>query len=153
LRPGGRASLDEVLPQVASRVGARTLVLVVSDFMEEPERWGPMLAALRQRRVDLRAFHVYDARELSMDEGDPVRFRSPEDGRRLPVDPRSIREAFQEEVRRYFADIRGILARERAQHLPVAAGADIAEVLAALLAAWPLAGPVGLGGPGFGGGR
>lgn len=138
LRPAGRAGLDAVLHEVGARLGPRSLVLLVSDFMEEPSTWGRSLAALRRRRADVRALHLYDPRELTFDGGDPVRLRSPEDGRHLPVDPRAVRPAFEAELERYFGEVRAALAAERAQHLAVPAGADLAEVLAALLAASPL---------------
>jgi uncharacterized protein (DUF58 family) len=114
LAPGGTADLHQAIAKVAPRLRRRSLVLLVSDFMEEPSRWAPALAALARRRTELRAFHVLDRRELSLDYDNAALFYSPEDGERLEVDPllhaeefARVRDAWMLEVRQGLQAHRG----------------------------------------------
>jgi uncharacterized protein (DUF58 family) len=129
VRPAGRAGLDGLFRDVGARLGTRTLVAVVSDFMEEPSGWADAVAALVQNRVDLRAFHVYDPVELSLGYDQPLRLRSPESGELVPIDPDAARGPFGEVVRGYFEEVAHAVRVRRGRHLLVPADADLVSVL------------------------
>lgn len=129
LRPGGRAGLDALLRELGGRLPRRSIVTLVSDFMEEPGAWGPSLGALGRRRVDLRAMQVYDAREFALQLGGPMRLFSPEGGPVRPLDPDAIREAFAQERERFLAEVRGAFAAWRGQWQLVEARADLVPAL------------------------
>lgn len=134
LAPAGRASLDQGIRELGSRIQRRSLVILLSDFMEEPSVWGPALLALGQRRADVRAIHLYDRREWALDYREPMRFFSPEGGEVLPVDPGGAREAFREVVEEYLGEVREALARTRGHHLLAASDEPLDRVLARVLA-------------------
>ncbi len=129
VRPAGRAGLDALFRTVGGRLGTRTLVAVLSDFMEEPAEWTAALAALVRNRVDLRAFHLVDPDELRLGYDAPLRLRSPESGEELPVDPVATREAFGAVVDGWFAEVSDAVRARRGVYTRVSAGADLAEVL------------------------
>ena len=133
VRPAGRAGLDGLFRDVGAQLGARSLVAVVSDFMEEPAGWGASLAALTRKRVDLRAFHVWDPAELELRYGAPLRLRSPETGAEIPVDPTAARTAFAGVVQEYFDEVRSAVHARRGRWYAVPADADQARVLARFL--------------------
>ncbi len=133
LAPSGRASLDRGLRELGARVQRRSLVILVSDFMEEPALWGQAMLALGRRRADVRAVHLHDAREWALDYPDPMRFFSPEGGEPLPLDPSGAREAFKDVVAEYLAEVRASMARTRAQHQLVATSEPLERVVAAVL--------------------
>lgn len=135
LRPAGRADLASGLRDVGARLGRRALVVLVSDFMEEPERWAPAMSALGQRRADIRAVQLFDRRELELDYDEPIRFTSPEGGESLPVDPVGAREAFHEVVEEYLAEVRAAFARMRGHHLLVGTHEPLDRVIARVLRA------------------
>lgn len=134
VRPAGRAGLGPALREVGGRLGSRSLVAVVSDFMEDPAAWAPELAALTRQRVDLRAFQVYDRDELELAGAEPVRLRSPETGDELPVDPVAARAAFLEVRDAWLTELDRAFAAHRGLRSPVAAGEDLGPVLARFLA-------------------
>lgn len=134
VRPAGRAGLDTLFRDVGARLGLRTLVAVVSDFMEEPQAWTPSLSALVRNRVDLRAFQVYDRAELGLRWDAPLRLHSPESGMEIPVDPAAARGLFTAEVERFFAEVRAAVLGRRGRYLGVAAGEDLAPVIARFVA-------------------
>jgi uncharacterized protein (DUF58 family) len=133
VRPAGRAGLDGLFRDVGAQLGARSLVAVVSDFMEEPAGWGGSLAALTRKRVDLRAFHVWDPAELELRYGAPLRLRSPETGGEIPIDPTAARTAFAGVVQEYFDEVRSAVHARRGRWYAVPADADQARVLARFL--------------------
>ncbi len=117
LRPAGRADLGEGLQALGQRLRRRSLVVLVSDLMEEPSEWGPALSALSARTADLRVVHLYDPREFALDFPDAGRFWSPEGGDPLPIDPAAAKSPFQEVVSEYLDEVRGTLGSWRAQHV------------------------------------
>ncbi len=133
VKPAGRAGLDELLRTVGARLGLRTLVAVVSDFMEEPETWAGSVAALVRHRVDLRAFQVYDRAELALEGAEPVKLRSPETDAELPVDPVAARAHFLEVRDAWLAEVDRAVRRHRGIRYEVAAGADLTPVVAQFL--------------------
>lgn len=118
LRPGGQARLGQGLSALGPRLRRRSLVLLVSDFMEEPAGWVDALTTFAQRRTDLAAFHVMDRRELSLDYERPMIFHSPEGGEELPVDPVGAAGEFREVLRQWMGEVRGGLAQHRGRYYP-----------------------------------
>ncbi len=133
VRPAGRAGLDQLLRTVGDGLGLRTLVAVVSDFMEEPETWAASVAALVRHRVDLRAFQVYDRAELALEGNEPVRLRSPETDDELPIDPVAAREGFIAVRDAWQAEVDQAVKRHRGVRYDVPAGADLTPVVARFL--------------------
>lgn len=134
VRPAGRAGLDTLFRDVGPRLASRSVVVVISDFMEEPATWTSSLSALIRHRADLRAFHVFDPVELELRYDSPLRLRSPETDGELPVDPGAARELFTQVVGEYFAEVRDAVHARRGRHYPVAADADLTPLLARFLA-------------------
>lgn len=134
VRPAGRAGLGNLFRDVGARLGLRTLVAVVSDFMEEPATWTPALSALVRNRVDLRAFQVYDRAELGLRFDAPVRLHSPETGAEIPVDPVAARGLLAAEAESFFAEVRSAVLARRGRYLPVPAGDDLAPLIARFVA-------------------
>ncbi len=133
VRPAGRAGLDTLFQAVGPKLAARSIVAVVSDFMEEPASWVGSLAALVRQRADLRALHVYDPAELELRYDAPLRLRSPETDGEVPIDPDAARAQFSEVVREYFEEVRTAVHTRRGRHADVPVGVDLALILANFL--------------------
>lgn len=111
VRPAGRADLADTLVRVASRVRRRSVVVVVSDGMEEPSAWLPALQAFARRGADLRFVHVWDRGELTLDGASPALFYSPEGGEDLAIDPVGARAELAEVVEGWLSEVRdGVVA-------------------------------------------
>jgi hypothetical protein len=129
VRPDGRAALGALFADVGARLGPRSLVAVVSDFMEDPAEWTGALGALVRNRVDLRALHVYDPVELSLAYDAPLRLRSPESGEDLPIDPSAARGPFEEVVRSYFDEVATSVRARRGVHMRSPVDGDLSHLL------------------------
>jgi uncharacterized protein (DUF58 family) len=132
-RPAGRADLQAGLSKLGTRLRGRSMVVLVSDLMEEPDSWGPSLSVMLGRKVDVRVVHLHDSREWDFDLGAPALFRSPEGGPALAEDPDEVRAAFLAERDAYLRQVEGWLGRARGRHLLAPTDQPMAPVLARLL--------------------
>ena len=129
LRPAGQARLGTAFQELGQRFQRRSLVVLVSDLMEDPASWGPSLTALGRRQVDLRVVQPYDPQEWALDYRESVRFQSPEGGAALPLDPVGARAMMGEVVGEYLAEVRGWLARNQALHVLTPTDAPLEQAL------------------------
>ena len=72
LQPGGETRLAESLHQLAEILTRRGIVVVISDFYDQPDRLQEAFQHLRFKGHDLVAFHVLDQNELDFDFREPV---------------------------------------------------------------------------------
>ena len=117
VRPGGRAGLSGTLGPIADQTRRRSLVVVVSDLMEEPESWLREVRAFAGRRTDFAAIQVADRTELGLSFDVPAIFVSPEDGSTLAVDPVGAAAEFSEVVEAFFNEVRGGIRQEGGRHI------------------------------------
>lgn len=137
LRAGGRAELGQAMTLVGGHVRRRSLVLLLSDFMEETEGWVPQLSALTRRKTDVVALHVLDRRELELDFEDPALFFSPEGGDVLPLDPHGAREEFLVVRDDWMSEVRGGLVRHGARYYPAWTDEPLHKLLRRVLGGLP----------------
>jgi uncharacterized protein (DUF58 family) len=100
--PGeGMTALAQGLLAVARRVKRRSLMVVLSDLVDEP---APTLAALRALTFgghELVVFHILDAAERYLDLSGPVVLEDPETGARVATHADAIRAAYRQRLDRF----------------------------------------------------
>jgi uncharacterized protein (DUF58 family) len=109
-RPG---SLREPLHKMAEHFGRRGVLVVISDFYEDPEAVVDAVTPLRFRGNDIVVFHVLDPAELEFGFSDAQAFEDLETGDQLPVVPDALRReyialvnAHTEALRQKFSEVR-----------------------------------------------
>ncbi len=88
------AGLDELL----ERMRRRSLVVVISDLLTDEEPVLAALSRLRSRPAEVVLLHVLSPEELRFGYKEASRFVDPEDGRELPADPESVRDAYNRQL-------------------------------------------------------
>jgi uncharacterized protein (DUF58 family) len=83
--PGNISHLEAALERVERTLKRRTMLFVVSDFMDADSKWAEPLGRLAQRH-DVIAVHVSDPAERELPNVGGVRFRDPESGNEVWVD-------------------------------------------------------------------
>ncbi|WP_153557558.1 DUF58 domain-containing protein [Roseimaritima sediminicola] len=113
LQPSGTTDLPACLAQVAAMLQHRSLVMLFSDLLGEPEPVFSALARLRHAGHDVILFHVLDEAEVRFPYEGSVQFEDPETGETVSVDATGFREdylanlnEFQEAYRRKCSDLR-----------------------------------------------
>src|SRR5512140_2561868 len=88
--PGRAGALGPPLGKVAEHFKRRGIVILISDFYEEPEAVLEAIKPLRFLGNDLMVFHLFDPAEIHFDYADPSTFSDVETGEELPVVPEGI---------------------------------------------------------------
>ena len=101
LSPGRTTDLAATLHRVAAKIPRRGLVIVISDLFDDPERIATSLQHLRHARHQLVMIHVLDRGEMELNYNRPVTFEDMEDGTRLQIDPKLIRDDYRREVQAF----------------------------------------------------
>jgi uncharacterized protein (DUF58 family) len=132
--PGGLTSLAQSLESLAELIPARSLVVIASDFYEEPARLAAALQRLRYDHHDIIGLHVLDPVEIDFDLDDQGVFVDAETGWRLKMDAAAVRKGYLErfgkfcnELDELFRSLGGEAMRLRTDQPPMRA---LAEYLA-----------------------
>jgi uncharacterized protein (DUF58 family) len=100
-KPQGESNIVQTLHEFAERIQKRSLVIVISDFLTEPEPLLECFKHLKFHKHDVAAFHLLDRQEYDFDFSRPIRFVDLENGSDLITDPTVLREAYREAVQDY----------------------------------------------------
>jgi uncharacterized protein (DUF58 family) len=95
-RPG---RLPEPLTKMAEHFKRRGLLVLISDFYEEPDAILEAIKPLKFLGNDLIVFHVLDAAELDFGYDDASSFEDLESGEQMPVVPQSLAREYQSLIR------------------------------------------------------
>jgi len=101
LQPKGATDVAKSLTQVAAMLRHRSLVMIFSDLLTDPEPVWQALRRLRHRGHDVILFHIFDEAEVAFPFQGVVEFEEPETESRIQVDASSLRQDYLEEVARF----------------------------------------------------
>ena len=99
LRPARPGQLAPAMKKLAEHFARRGLLVVVSDFYEEPQAVLDAIAPLRFRGHDMIVFHLLDRAELEFDFEEASAFEDLESGEQIPVVPQTLREEYKKMIR------------------------------------------------------
>jgi uncharacterized protein (DUF58 family) len=99
LKPGRPGNLKGPLHKLAEHFGRRGVLVIVSDFYDDPEAILEAVSPLRFRGQDLIAFHILDPTELEFGFTDAQPFEDLESGEQMPVVPEAFREEYRSLVK------------------------------------------------------
>jgi uncharacterized protein (DUF58 family) len=111
LQPGTRSDVGRPLHQLAEALLKRSLVVLISDLLDDP---APVIKGLRHlkfRGTDVVVFQVLDPNELTFPFRGASRFKDLENADEVTADPESVRTAYLRELAsltlRYDRELRG----------------------------------------------
>jgi uncharacterized protein (DUF58 family) len=99
IKPGGQGNLELPLKKLSEHFRRRSIVVLISDFYEEPERVLYAVSQLRNRGNDIIAFHILDSAELEFPYDGAMSFEDLESGERLPVVTDYLRDQYRSMIR------------------------------------------------------
>ncbi len=94
VQPGHQTDLCASLGKVAEFLRRRSIVAVISDLYEDPERLSGAFRRMQFGRNDLMVFHVLDPNELTPDLGDASVLEDVETRDRLEISPAQARTEY-----------------------------------------------------------
>lgn len=101
LQPTGETDVARSLHEIAAMLKHRSLVMVFSDLLAEPEPIFRSLRQLRHRGNDVILFHILDEAEVNFPFDGTTEFEDPETKETVTVDAAHYREDYQAEVEKF----------------------------------------------------
>ncbi|MBM3122821.1 MAG: DUF58 domain-containing protein [Chloroflexi bacterium] len=99
--PGEDTRLTPALEQVAGRLKRRSILVVLSDLLDEPEEVLRALAYFRHRGHDVIVLQLLDPEELHLDYRGTITFEDLETADRMSLEVAGVREPYLAELRRF----------------------------------------------------
>jgi uncharacterized protein (DUF58 family) len=124
---GAADHLAEILPR-------RSLVVVLSDLLDDRADALKRILSLRQRKNDVAVFHLVDPAELTFPFDDPTLFLDMEGERRVEVNAREIRQSYLEEFGAFLEGVKRACAEADVDYERVRTDERLDEVLLRFLA-------------------
>jgi uncharacterized protein (DUF58 family) len=117
LKPGTKPGrLKEPLHKLAEHFGRRGVLVVISDFYDDPQTIVEAVTPLRFRGNDIIVFHVLDPTELEFGFNDAQPFEDLETGEQMPVVPEAFREEYRSLVQAHILALQQAFAAVRVDY-------------------------------------
>lgn len=105
-QPGEKTDIAAVLQDLTDRIRKRGLVIVISDFLDDPEKILQGIQVLRHRRHDVIVMHVLDTYEVEFPFDTMTKFEGLEGLGERVANPRALRKAYLAELESYLEKIK-----------------------------------------------
>jgi uncharacterized protein (DUF58 family) len=117
LKPGTKPGrLKEPQHKLAEHFGRRGVLVVISDFYDDPQTIVEAVTPLRFRGNDIIVFHVLDPTELEFGFNDAQPFEDLETGEQMPVVPEAFREEYRSLVQAHILALQQAFAAVRVDY-------------------------------------
>jgi hypothetical protein len=113
MEAGNETRLSEMLHLAAERITRRGVIVVISDFYDEPEAIIKALQHLRFKGNDLIVFHVLDKNETDFEFTEPVLLEDSETEEQIHVLPDILAEGYRNAVREHIERLREAAAQNK----------------------------------------
>ncbi len=110
IEPEGGSAIERIMHDAAEKVSARSLFIIISDFLEDPALVMRGLQHLHHDGHDIALFHVLDASELKLGHTGLSEFRDMETGEKMIINADETRTAYEREVKNYIEELRAACA-------------------------------------------
>ncbi|MCX7402586.1 MAG: DUF58 domain-containing protein [Planctomycetia bacterium] len=106
VKPSGKTDIGKSLVQAAAMLRHRSLLMIFSDLLADPEPIRDALLRLRHRGHDVIVFHILDEAEVKFPFDGMVDFTDPETQDRLVIDADAARRQYVASVQAFREDYR-----------------------------------------------
>ncbi|MFC1746724.1 DUF58 domain-containing protein [Candidatus Neomarinimicrobiota bacterium] len=106
IQPGPETTIAPTLHHLAETIVKRGLMIVISDFFDDPDSVLMGLKHLRHRKHEVIVFHILDREELEFNFSTRTRFRDMESGQVLTTEPWHLRGDYRKAIEKFIGDFR-----------------------------------------------
>jgi len=130
----GQTDLASVLHTVAEMMKRRSLVILISDLLDDAGDVFKGLAHLRYLNHDVIIFHTLDRQELTLDYEGLVEFQDMESRARLKTFPQSVKDSYRRRVEEFIEDVTKTSGRSNVDYCLLDTSQPLDKALMAYLA-------------------
>ncbi len=99
-------NIFESLRTIAEKIKKRSLIIVISDLLDEPEKILTAIKELKYNKNEVIVFHLLDPTEINLDFSDEAIFIDLEDKSELTTHPFHIRGEYRKVVKEFIDEIK-----------------------------------------------
>jgi uncharacterized protein (DUF58 family) len=129
IKSGKKGDIEATLHSAVELIKGRALVIIISDFLEEPEKIIRGINHLHHDGKEVTLFHVMDPTELNMPITGLIDVVSMEQEGRLTVDFGRIKESYLKQLRLYLDQLRAGCQRIRADYIFIDTAMDVYDAI------------------------
>jgi uncharacterized protein (DUF58 family) len=126
---GKQGDIEATLHTAAELIKGRALVVIISDFLQEPEKIIRGINHLHHDGKEVTLFHLLDPTEVNMPLSGLLEVVSMEQEGRLTVDFGRIKETYLKQLRLYLDQLRAGCQRIRADYIFADTGMDVYDAI------------------------
>jgi uncharacterized protein (DUF58 family) len=119
LKPKGKTDVAQSLSQLGAMVRSKSLIMLFSDLLADPEPITQSLHALRHRGHDVIVFHILDEAEVHFPFKGLVEFKDVEENRRMTLDAAGMKPDYLDAVKQFRARYKEDCAKAGIDYLPM----------------------------------
>lgn len=134
LEPSGETDIGAIFMEIADRLRSRSLVMILSDLLDEESGILRGLQRMAHRGHDVIVFHVLDHDEVDFPFDRMTRFEGLENVDKLLLDPKPLREAYLAELQGFQSRVRAACLGGRMDYVPLDTSRPLDVVLTTYLA-------------------
>jgi hypothetical protein len=116
-KAGRRGDLTGPIAKMAEHFKRRTIIVLISDFYEDPAAILEAVKPLHFLGNDLIAFHVLDPAEVDFGFEDASSFEDLESGEQMPVVPESFRDEYRQLIRNHIESLKTKFSEHRVDYM------------------------------------
>lgn len=129
LEPGESTDILAPLHQIAESIKKRSLVIIISDLMEDADKIMQALKHFRNHRHEVLVFHICDPREQLLDYRRETEFIDSESGEKIIVNPWQISGEYRQRYKSFYQNIKESCHQIEVEYNPVCTTEDISGLL------------------------
>jgi uncharacterized protein (DUF58 family) len=117
------------LHEIAESIKKRSLIILISDLMEDEEKIIQAFKHFRNHRHELLVFHLFDPKEQSLEFRRETQFIDSESGEKITVNPWQIRKEYRQRYDAFYQKLKESCHQLRVEYNPVSITEDISSLL------------------------
>jgi len=129
LKPAGRSDIDTALHEACERLTNKSLVIIISDFLQDPAKFSAGMRHLHHDGHELLLIQVMDGGELRLSFSELIELQDLEGNRRIMINPDEIREVYRDAVEHFLDQVQLNTAETSARYLMIDTNTSIDEAL------------------------
>jgi uncharacterized protein (DUF58 family) len=134
VKPTYRTDISRAFHSIAGRIRRRGLIVVISDFYDEPDRVIKALKHFRHKKHEVLVFHLFDKNEVDFPFDGLVNFKDLETGHTVQLYPQALRDEYKEKLGTFVRDYQRSCSDSNIEYLMVNTDTPYDVMLASYLA-------------------
>ena len=134
VRPTEKTDISRAFHSIAGRIRRRGLIIVISDFYDDPDRVMKALRHFRHKKHEVLVFHLFDKSEVDFSFDGLVNFKDLETGDTIQLYPRALRDEYEEKLGDFIRDYQRSCSDSNIEYIMVNTETPYDVMLASYLA-------------------